>query len=235
MRHLKIHIALLIVVILCVGLSGCGNKKDTSITKKEAPTFKITGVKDYKVVTDDKIALKSSVTKESINALGNLSLALQGRSSKKGSLDDLPNISYLELRDVGHLAGKRAYYCMFAKGSSKLYIFFYEDEEYDHHLIILGTCCKSRTLTFQDFDSLKSGISTMQDVEKIDPVRNAFPFYSGINAMDVTLDSEGKTAFHMVKGGIVKITYQKKNGNSVVKSINKMESPLVQVIDALDW
>jgi hypothetical protein len=128
-----------------------------------------------------------------------------------------------ELRQV-KVGDRDYYYCVYEnQNNGKLYVFF-NDYFFEEADVIYS----EKRLTFDDFLSLKEGVSTKDDVAEIDPIAN----------LDIT-QSFGEfhsfayenNTLHMTAEGYVEIRYTKGN---VVKKIIKKESGLIQSINKND-
>ncbi len=90
-----------------------------------------------------------------------------------------------------------------------IYVFFAgNDSEKSYHLICWYDV--EENLKYKDFKSIKSGVSTIEDVEKIDPAASVYKKLID----DSTLRFE-----HYLSNGIMRVLYKKENGKFLVDKI----------------
>jgi hypothetical protein len=136
-------------------------------------------------------------------------------------LNDIAAVEELRQVEVGD---KVYYYCVYGNESGgKLYVFFD-----DGFFWSLSAVYSEKRLIFDDFLSLKAGVSTKDDVAEIDPstsldIKQKCDEFNGV--------SRENSTFHMTAEGYVEIRYTKDN---VVEKIIKKESGLIQSINEND-
>jgi hypothetical protein len=140
--------------------------------------------------------------------------------------------------------GSSLYTVSDCSSGGRLYIFYYPGVKVNY---FAADCFFiKKQLHFEDFDKLKKGVSTLDDVKGIDPATqfNFFGydewtnFYAGYLRYYTDRDDEhGYFSGHVTKEGIVGVRYQKKGGEFVVCGIDRNKSP-IRVINSIkedDW
>lgn len=112
-------------------------------------------------------------------------------------------------------------YCQYdCNNGGCLYVVFWDKpEDYDYYPIEL-VCFSMKELCFNDFDSVQQHMSTLQDIEGIDPA-------TSITYIDY---GEEKYSTHLTRDGLVKISYVDANGTIVVDSIDVTHQNLASFI-----
>ena len=108
-------------------------------------------------------------------------------------------------RHISETISYSVYNCI---NGGKLFI-FYDDKTADYDMI-LDVYFFMKKLRYDTFNSIKPGVSTLDDIKKIDPASNI----TYINYTDE------KYTTHFTEDGIIKINYNIIYGKEIVKSIN---------------
>jgi|GEM_PF-2306738 len=138
-------------------------------------------------------------------------------------------VSLTQLRPIENLSnGSEFYSAHDCSTGGRLFVFYCHGRNVEYSANYCFFVKKS--LHFKEFDSLKKGESTLEDVEKIDPAAK-FNFYNPeapetnhhVEFLDFRSLSDRQHSAHITKDGTVNIEYRKKGDDFVVHKIYKLE------------
>jgi hypothetical protein len=232
-----------ITVLICIAVlfaCGCGNGGDTqkqgglrkpSIESPVSDTTRPITIAghSYALQESDDIPLSANVVSDyTLNEIGT-SIGYYSQLSQIHEDATITGINRIapvkELRGIKSNDGYDGYYCIFEKQTGgRLYVFFRGGELGMPYALLYA----EKQLAFDDFSPLKKGMSTKEDVAKIDPsaASGILQVYGGFNGQ-----SQPNKTFHMTEEGYVIIAYTKKG---VVKKISMEQDGLIQSINKKD-
>jgi hypothetical protein len=242
----------------CILFAGCGSSRER--TKKESGSLKPDAevntegnaidprglplqydeekndLKYYRISRDEDSPLSLTIVGDdvlrqiaSVVYITNRMSVLRGGISDINSICPVSELRKLEIPDHD-LA---TYYCIYGnKRGGRLYVFFRGSETlFSSPLAIYS----EKRLTPRDFDGVRKGVSTFEDVKAIDPGINSGIIENEMFEGDGTYNENIYQTFHMVESGYIVVDYKSTDEILIVNDITFHREKCIQGINIQDW
>lgn len=249
-----------VLLVLCL-LSGCVNRT-SDISTDEETTSHMSGESEeaeLSILNDPKVGLQIEEENEE-----DIARFYEWIISRNNSDIEIPPITPEDVMEFVSVPQVRAvsfslknksgasreikfYSAHDTSSGGRLFIFY--EQGYDCLYGVFPVMFLWKTLYIKDFDELKEGVSTLEDVAKIDPATSV-NFYNRDDLYDSPSDSKqifviniwdaGSRFYsaHVTKDGIIGIKYKKDGDSFVIKEIDRTEKPSDKIVAAIndnDW
>jgi len=150
-------------------------------------------------------------------------------SSRKISFSDINKRGKVpELRFLGTVNGCKNYYSIYSdEDVNMLYVFYYLN---DTELLVNGAISCKKKVSFSDFEFIKSGKTTLNEIRK----SIIAPYYENAYIQPESPDSASSEIF-MTEEGCVLVEYIKTEKDIVVKTVIYRENKCIQAVNVNDW
>jgi len=229
---LKVCYIILIVLSFLLSFS-CISCKDT---EKDSGDGKVLDdlISVPSILDDDSISLETSTLNrdgmiEITNMISKNTMTGVGNTY---SLQDTNKIS--PVKQLRKCINTEEAYNVYITERGRFYVFYDIYSSISYQAVF---CCYSeKILLFSDFDGIRIGVSTIEDIRKIDETKEyidngLFRPQKVVNGETVLYEDY---SIHMTKEGIISIGYKNIDGKLLVDYINEQKDERISEINALD-
>lgn len=227
---------LLCFLLLTSLLFGCAYSKDSNRDGNKDASFN--NLDSFPpILADDSIPLETNKLDEEgmIELINMVSQNTWTGTGGNYSIEDANKIS--PITQVRKCINTNNIYSVYEKKQGRFYVFFgdlYGNTNSPYYMIFY--CYSEQPLIFSDFDALQIGVSTIEDVKKIDKATSKYlddgRFMPQIT-VDDTLWNENYSV-HMTREGVVIIGYKETHDTLYVDNVTKQNNELISGINVLD-
>ena len=222
-----------IIVLPFLFLFGCTNHnstaKDGSYNKTVDSSISIPTILD-----DNSLYLETSpLSGEGVYDI--INMISQNTMTGKGGSYSLQDVNVIApIKQLRKCINTDKVYNVYKTEKGRFYVFYGEYSATPYPVVFY--CYSERRLLFSDFDNIKKGKSTIDDVKKIDKISENFD--NGLFQPDKIVNDEivlyDDYSIHMTEEGVVAIGYKRIGGKLHVDYIKEHNDELIAGINVLD-